>query len=749
MSWSILGRSTFFEVIYEDGIPIIWIDKSGTLSTGKYVPKGTILKIEKFEYEQVKRKYGKIIEAYDTKFSRITTYDGYLIPAETISGLYADWLVMSALRALTDKEINEINKQITNNNSGNTGSGDSTGNTEPTPTLKRWNDDLIKIKEFTIVSPTKLYSANNGALSSSHKVTIPSSPSVTVTVEYDEKLDAMKITGPNTDNVKKYLGYYIKDPATVVKPTQATAQTTTEARQEQIKIQAEAAKETTKEENVVTEEIETDESFNSFTTELISANEYEKQLSEGLDIKDLRGIMGLPHQFLPVADPRITSSAEGSSIGETNKFGRVYSEKVLKHIPLLLMTPGVPKFMSQYNKKSRESMLSAIFNNDGLDNYAPLKKKFGLDGIFGEKMGKFYSLMFAYTEYYYYVNAMLRAAAVFLGISGKTIDGKKIAALNWEDQTGTMSNDVLYDNKFSKFLKPYANAVAFYVDAGTTVDDSFSNGTTESSLVAGTVNGLSDSAREYNFLLGSVGSSIGFQYDALQQQEATNKINDVITNIDKALGKTGIFSRILGNGTAILAGGRIIFPEIWSDSSFSRSYSCSMKLVSPSGDKLSVFWNILVPIYHLLAFTLPREATDQAYFSPFLVRAYYKGLFNVDMGIVTSLNITKGEEGEWTPDGIPTVANISFEIKDLYNGIYMSKQNKTGDARGILTNTAELDYIANSCGININDQEIGRMIKLGAIYFGTTITDAISLGIFTRVGQFFNQKMNNIFGRFK
>ena len=66
-----------------------------------------------------------------------------------------------------------------------------------------------------------------------------------------------------------------------------------------------------------------------------------------------------------------------------------------------------------------------------------------------------------------------------------------------------------------------------------------------------------------------------------------------------------------------------------------------MKLVSPSGDKLSIFLNILVPIYHLLGFCLPREATDQAYFSPFLIRAYYKGLFNVDMAIMPSLSVTK------------------------------------------------------------------------------------------------------------
>jgi hypothetical protein len=146
---------------------------------------------------------------------------------------------------------------------------------------------------------------------------------------------------------------------------------------------------------------------------------------------------------------------------------------------------------------------------------------------------------------------------------------------------------------------------------------------------------------------------------------------------------------------------------------------------------------------------MPREATDQAYFSPFLVRAYYKGLFNVDMGIITGLSVTKGDEGEWTVDGIPTVANVSFEIKDLYEGMYMSKVSKDGKTQGILSNIQELDYIANSCGININDQEIMRMVKLTAALTISNIKDKITLGIFGNISQFFNQKMNNIFGVFK
>ena len=120
------------------------------------------------------------------------------------------------------------------------------------------------------------------------------------------------------------------------------------------------------------------------------------------------------------------------------------------------------------------------------------------------------------------------------------------------------------------------------------------------------------------------------------------------------------------------------------------------------------------------------------------------------MGIITDLSISKGAEGEWTIDGVPTVAEISFSIKDMYDGMFMSKSTDFGD-RNILSNTTELDYIANSCGININDQEIGRTLKMYlALGFlsGGAIKDRIQIGIFGNINQFFNQKIHNIFGFF-
>ena len=478
-----------------------------------------------------------------------------------------------------------------------------------------------------------------------------------------------------------------------------------------------------------------EDSFIQQYSQNMSTEEYMKQLRDGIEVKHLRGILGIPHQFLPIADARTTI---GGELVSTN-LGRVYSEKILKAMPLLLITPGVPSFMSSYSDSQKSNILY-----DWLSGATEaLKQK-----LTNTYSGKYYSLKYAYVDYFKYVNAMLRSAAVFLNIHKEKVNGIKLENFHWLYDTSSDDSNMWGKSGIGKFLGPYAGSIAFYADCGNTVSDSFSNNTTQSQL-SSTLNSLSDTGRELNFLIGNVGSLAGLKLNALTGEEDLQSNMDNITDaIDSILPKGNIFSNILNKAQTILAGGRLVFPEIWSDSSFGRSYSCSMRLISPSGDPLSVYLNILVPIYHLLGMCLPRQSVQQAYFSPFLLRCYYKGLFNIDMGIMTSLSITKGAECEWTVDGIPTVADVSFEIKDLYEGMFMSRAEDPGDMN-ILSNITELDYIANSCGININDQEVMRTFRLFKVLkIGNIIGDTIANGIVGNIAQYFNQQMNNLFGMF-
>lgn len=492
-----------------------------------------------------------------------------------------------------------------------------------------------------------------------------------------------------------------------------------------------------------------------------SPEEYKSRLDDngGLTVNNIRGIFGCPHQFLPVTDIRSNASVETGEMGSIATLGRLYTKKIISQMPLLLITPGVPHFMSSFSKTAKTAALKSLLNIDDEETADG-----SLVELVSKHNGKYYSLKYSYREYFWYLNAMLRSAAIFLGIDDVEINGEALGSFQWlhasrKLDTSNENNDMIKDffdryefysnDNLDTILGPYSNCLPFYADCGNTVDDSFSNSTTQSQL-SSAMNSLSDTGRELNFIIGNVGSTLGLSLTKLTGSEDLENNQEKLTEIiDYALGGGNILSNILNKCQTILAGGRLTFPEIWADSSFNRSYSCKMKLVSPSGDKLSIFLNILVPFYHILALTLPRQSIDQSYFSPFLVRAYSRSLFNVDMGIITDLNITKGSEGEWTKDGLPTVAEISFTIKDMYDGMFMSS-SKDLLAANILSNITELDYIANSCGVNINDQEVGRTVKMYlALNVKGALKDTIQIGVGAQLEEWANQKMNNLFGVFR
>ena len=195
-------------------------------------------------------------------------------------------------------------------------------------------------------------------------------------------------------------------------------------------------------------------------------------------------------------------------------------------------------------------------------------------------------------------------------------------------------------------------------------------------------------------------------------------LNNAFTDIANNATASGFINKVSGSMASIANGGGLLFPDIWDSSSFGRSYNISMKLRSPDGDDLSIYLNILVPLFHLLAMVAPHMIDNNynAYSAPFLVRAYCKGAFNIDMGIITSMDISKGKEGSWNANGLPTEMDISITIKDLYELFSLTPMEDKGlnvignaaNALKVVKNTAMMDYLCNSVGLNINKSELLR-----------------------------------------
>ena len=414
---------------------------------------------------------------------------------------------------------------------------------------------------------------------------------------------------------------------------------------------------------------------------------------DDLITNNMNGIHGIPYQFMSTVDPKLSSDSP---------FGAIYADKIVSSLPLLLLTPGKVEFMADYKKEQKEGILALL--KDVTDGDASFKSS-DISTITDGESGRYYSFAFDYDEYWKYVDSMMNTIAIFMGIQDVQVTfgkngTKKLGNMSWADANNT---------SFGSYLSATQDTIGFYVDSVNTVDENFSNELTDSQL-ASKVNSFSDYGRELRFLLGWGAGS-----NALDNFLMNKDFNNAF---DSALETIGNFtSKIFGDGSknlfdsigdcfkTVASGGKIAFPQIWSDSSFSRSYNINMKLRCPEPNPVSWYLDICAPLIHILAMTMPRQTNPDGYNSPFLVRAFYKGLFNCDMGIITNVSISKGKEGAWTVDGLPTQVDVSIEIKDLYNVLFMTEYR---NAKWFMNNPCFLNYLGTMCGININEVDMVR-----------------------------------------
>lgn len=431
-------------------------------------------------------------------------------------------------------------------------------------------------------------------------------------------------------------------------------------------------------------------------------------------IKSVRGVHGMPYQFMESVDRRFDGSV----------FGRKFTEKIITNMPLLLITPGKPKFMKAFSVDEKQDIFK----------FLAMKEDGPIDNILGRD-GRYYDLEFNYKDYYDYVNPMCQEVAMFLGISDKTIDGTALSKYTWQNYT---------NSAFKNFISS-AETVAFYIDSENQITESFSN-TTGESMLANKANSLSDMGRELQFLLGE---GAGVTFDAINQENYDATLKDFQDFSDKylKLAPQTLISKMASGFLTVASGGKMIFPEIWNDSSFSKSYSIQLKLRTPDYDNFSWYMNIAVPMLHLIGLVAPQEMGPNAYKSPFLVRAFYKGFFNCDMGIITGLSFAKGSQGKWTTNGLPTEVDVSLEIKDLYQVMTITKQS---DIVNVMNNTALQDYLANMCGININKPDILRTLEIYKQQIINSKSPSAVIGKgFLSLEQELDNKLKDVFGIFR
>jgi len=194
----------------------------------------------------------------------------------------------------------------------------------------------------------------------------------------------------------------------------------------------------------------------------------------------------------------------------------------------------------------------------------------------------------------------------------------------------------------------------FNVDATGSVGESFTNSVTGNPIEA-SFNAISAKARNIGNLLSS----------------ATDI--PIVGDVMKFAGDAG--ATILSNSTfgianpllALAYGVNVSMPKVWESSSASLPRaSYKMKLISPYGNAYSQLFNIYLPLAMILAGSLPRSTGSSSYTSPFVCQLFDRGRVNIQLGMIDSVNITRGTSNlAFTRSGKVNAIDVDISIANM------------------------------------------------------------------------------------
>lgn len=259
-------------------------------------------------------------------------------------------------------------------------------------------------------------------------------------------------------------------------------------------------------------------------------------------------------------------------------------------------------------------------------------------------------------------------------------------ARTWTDQLFSSFTASLYDAQMF---------VGFRVEKSVDSTESFSS-QTGMSEVAQAINSkiraaqnISFTAMQGNLSDGAVGQAVKGVMDGL---------GGFVKGASDVVGLNGLTSIMTGTGV-------IDIPEVWQGSSASKNYSFQLELRAPYGDPLSIMQSIYVPLALILAGALPRAIGPTAYTSPFLCRAYCKGMFAVPLGMIDSLTIRRGgEQHGWNAQRLPTAVSVSFTIKDLSPTMYAALGDQSLWHQVFGENSSFQEYLLTLSGMGLAER---------------------------------------------
>lgn len=461
-----------------------------------------------------------------------------------------------------------------------------------------------------------------------------------------------------------------------------------------------------------------------------------------------------PFQYNDLDDPRTHP--------RYSKIGRVYVQRILNHMPIMMVMPGKIKYHTNALTMWGIDFGAATANADYLrsDNWFTKLISaawMGITDVVGTTIafatsiftgGRLVTFRQQINLFEKYFNQTVTSLANNMGLISPTglYAGRwKVLSLT-HIQPGIGLQRSGFGGIFGRGWRGN-QMIAFMMTKSVQCSESFSNSTRENPLQE-QMNAESSEAQVQDQTGDKASSTIGQLFNFAQ----TGGDLSQLSGLGKYFGnKAGAFvsqMALIKSGAA-----RLVLPDVWDSSSFSRSYNFTFDCFAPYGNptcKLET-WGIQLAFW--LTMTLPRQVGSMSYIEPFIGRYVMPGKFNINFGIVESLSIDRGDDiNDWNnTDNLPRSVKINVSIKDFQPSIILPQASRSALKMGyeaLFPAAGFAEYMATVAGLSLADQmdwkkRFGRSFRQWTAGWRRRLNADIlsksifNIGIVDRLGQIF------------
>lgn len=463
--------------------------------------------------------------------------------------------------------------------------------------------------------------------------------------------------------------------------------------------------------------------YEEFKSNVLATSSNEDLSIMGNPIGRMIFVHGMPFQYTGITDRRLRGAgkwgetyfdphSKKSSSSNVDAYGRSFATNIAANIPIAVIVPGKPVFVSKikeglFSSNSGSRTTRGLFSGFFNDNMSDDQSKGLLEQLDNGNEGdyQYYNIELDTTTYFKYVNSLCQVSARLMGLVDTKYHGKYCHELDWGKYNSASDQD------YSTFEQVMGvdGGVSFAYDPVSSVSDSISNSTGESQY-ASKFNSIASSARELEFISGM---ALGDAIDMVDSSNYTEAATRTLTNNGLGSGAKNLMSTIKTGLANASKGMNMRFPEIWQDSQYGKSYDISMHFIAPYATQFCKWRYVLVPFFHIFALAAPtNKGNVNVYSRPFLIKAFSKGYFNVEMGIIDSIQWKRFGDGDMiSSDGIPMQIDVDITFKDMYQTLAMSSIEGDNVA-AFFNNTGLIDMVGTLSGVNMNKMSLSDRVSL-------------------------------------